>query len=163
MTESNRFSMDEFATPAESGPAPESDAVAEDWRDDLDVSADAEALGEEDLVGRAGLPLQPGMPPVDDDEPIIEALREVHDPEIPVNIYDLGLIYDILRSEDGDVKIRMTLTAPGCPVAGELPTEVAETVARVRGVGVVEVYLVWDPPWSPDQMSEAARMLLDYF
>ena len=79
------------------------------------------------------------------------------------NIYDLGLIYDILRSEDGDVKIRMTLTAPGCPVAGELPTEVAETVARVRGVGVVEVYLVWDPPWSPDNMSEAARMILDYF
>ncbi len=162
MTESNRFSMDEFATPAEGGPAPETE-TAEDWRDDLDASADADALGNEDLVGRAGLPLQPGMPPVDDDEPIIEALREVHDPEIPVNIYDLGLIYDILRSEDGDVKIRMTLTAPGCPVAGELPTEVAESVARVRGVGVVEVYLVWDPPWSPDQMSEAARMLLDYF
>lgn len=164
MTESNRFSMDEFAAPAEGEAARESEAAAEDWRDDLDdASADADALGDEDLVGRAGLPLQPGMPPVNDDEPIIEALREVHDPEIPVNIYDLGLIYDILRSEDGDVKIRMTLTAPGCPVAGELPTEVAETVARVRGVGVVEVYLVWDPPWSPDQMSEAARMLLDYF
>lgn len=162
MTESNRFSMDEFAAPAESGPTNEV-ATTEDWRDEIDASADAEALGNEDLVGRAGLPLQPGFPPLDDDEPIVEALREVHDPEIPVNIYDLGLIYDILRSEDGDVKIRMTLTAPGCPVAGELPTEVAETVARVRGVGVVEVFLVWDPPWTPDNMSEAARMLLDYF
>lgn len=158
MTESNRFSMDEFSAPAEP-----KDAAAEDWGDEIDATADAESLGAEDLVGRAGLPLQIGMPPIDDDEPIIEALREVHDPEIPVNIYDLGLVYDILRSEDGDVKIRMTLTAPGCPVAGELPTEVAETVARVRGVGVVEVYLVWDPPWTPDNMSEAARMILDYF
>lgn len=157
MTESNRFSMDEFAAPAENKEA------AADWADEIDASADAEALADEDLVGRAGLPLQPGEPALDDDEPIVEALREVHDPEIPVNIYDLGLIYDILRSEDGDVKIRMTLTAPGCPVAGELPTEVAETVARVRGVGVVEVYLVWDPPWTPDNMSEAARMILDYF
>ncbi len=157
MTESNRFSMDEFSAPAENKEA------AADWADEIDASADAEALADEDLVGRAGLPLQPGEPPLDDDEPIVEALREVHDPEIPVNIYDLGLIYDILRSEDGDVKIRMTLTAPGCPVAGELPTEVAETVARVRGVGVVEVYLVWDPPWTPDNMSEAARMILDYF
>lgn len=160
MTESNRFSMDEFSAPAEDK---DETSAAEDWGDEIDASADAEALGSEDLVGRAGLPLQPGLPPLADDEPIIEALREVHDPEIPVNIYDLGLIYDILRSEDGDVKIRMTLTAPGCPVAGELPTEVAETVARVRGVGVVEVYLVWDPPWSPDNMSEAARMILDYF
>ncbi|MBN2752400.1 MAG: DUF59 domain-containing protein [Rhodospirillaceae bacterium] len=120
-------------------------------------------MGAEDLVGRAGLPLQPGMPPVASDEPIIAALREVHDPEIPVNIYDLGLIYDVLRSDDGDVKIRMSLTAPGCPVAGEMPEEVAQTVARVRGVGMVEVYLVWDPPWTPDCMSEDARMLLDYF
>ncbi len=161
MTESNRFSMDEFTAPDEAR-KPESEA--EDWSDEIETGVDADALsGDQDLVGRAGLPLQPGMPPVDSDEPIVEALREVHDPEIPVNIYDLGLIYDILRSEDGDVKIFMTLTAPGCPVAGELPTEVAETVARVRGVGVVEVYLVWDPPWSPDQMSEAARMLLDYF
>lgn len=158
-SESNRFSMADFAAPvATEAKAPE------DWSDDIDdASADAEAMGDEDLVGRAGLPLQPGLPVLDNDEPIIEALREVHDPEIPVNIYDLGLIYDILRSEDGDVKIRMTLTAPGCPVAGELPVEVAETVARVRGVGIVEVYLVWDPPWTPDNMSEAARMLLDYF
>ena len=134
------YVMDEFTAPDEAR-KPESEA--EDWSDEIETGVDADALsGDQDLVGRAGLPLQPGMPPVDSDEPIVEALREVHDPEIPVNIYDLGLIYDILRSEDGDVKIFMTLTAPGCPVAGELPTEVAETVARVRGVGVVEVYLV---------------------
>jgi len=163
MTEGNRFSMNEFVPGAET--APEETADAETWRDETDDGADAlaDALGGDDLVGRAGMPLQPGMPPVDSDEPIIAALREVHDPEIPVNIYDLGLIYDILRSEDGDVKIRMTLTAPGCPVAGELPEEVALTVSRVPGVGIVEVYLVWEPPWSPDCMTEAARMLLDYF
>ncbi len=158
MTEGNEFSMDEFTQPAEAG------TPREDWSDDVaDASADADAMGAEDLVARAGLPVQPGLPIVDSDEPIIAALRQVHDPEIPVNIYDLGLIYDILRSDEGDVKVRMTLTAPGCPVAGELPMEVAEEVVRVRGVGVVEVYLVWDPPWSPDCMSEGARMLLDYF
>lgn len=158
MAEGNDFSMDEFTKPAETPPKDEG------WSDDIaDASAEAEAMGADDLVARAGLPVQPGLPSLDTDEPIIEALRQVHDPEIPVNIYDLGLIYDILRSQDGDVKIRMTLTAPGCPVAGELPIEVAETVARVRGVGIVEVYMVWDPPWSPDSMSEGARMLLDYF
>jgi FeS assembly SUF system protein len=154
MAESNEFSMNEFTKPAEAAPTDEA------WGDEIDAAAE---MPNEDLVARAGLPVQPGLPVIDSDAPIIEALRQVHDPEIPVNIYDLGLVYDILRSDEGDVKVRMTLTAPGCPVAGELPTEVAEEVARVRGVGVVEVYLVWDPPWSPDRMSEGARMLLDYF
>ena len=158
MAEGNEFSMDEFTKPADSSPKDE------DWSDDFaDASAEAEAMGSENLVARVGLPIQLGFPPLENDEPIVEALRQVHDPEIPINIYDLGLIYDILRSRDGDVKIRMTLTAPGCPVVGELPVEVAETVSQVRGVGVVEVYMVWDPPWSPDCMSEAARILLDCF
>ena len=93
---------------------------------------------------------------------VINALQTVKDPEIPVNIYDLGLIYDIVRHPSGDVNITMSLTAPGCPVAGELPGQVAEAVARVDGVGKVAVSLVWDPPWSPIRMSEDARLALDF-
>ena len=93
---------------------------------------------------------------------VIDALQTVKDPEIPVNIYDLGLIYDIIRHPSGDVDITMSLTAPGCPVAGELPGQVAEAVARVDGVGKVAVSLVWDPPWSPIRMSEDARLALDF-
>ena len=92
---------------------------------------------------------------------IIDALMSVKDPEIPVNIYDLGLIYDIIRHESGDVSITMSLTAPGCPVAGEMPAQVAEAVAVLEDVGAVDVSLVWDPPWSPERMSEDAKMALD--
>lgn len=98
-----------------------------------------------------------------DEQAIIDALKTVHDPEIPVNLYDLGLIYDIERFDDGTVKIDMTLTAPACPVAGEMPKMVAEAVAKVEGVGEVEVTLVWDPPWTMERMSEEARLLLDMF
>ena len=92
---------------------------------------------------------------------IIDALMSVKDPEIPVNIYDLGLIYDIIRHETGDVSITMSLTAPGCPVAGEMPAQVANVVAAVHDVGAVDVSLVWDPAWTPDRMSEDAKMALD--
>jgi len=91
-------------------------------------------------------------------EPIIAALREVYDPEIPVNIYDLGLIYQINISPEGDVAIDMTLTAPACPVAGMMPLMVKDAVANVEGVGQIEVEMVWDPPWSPECMSEEARL-----
>jgi len=91
-------------------------------------------------------------------EPIIAALRGVHDPEIPVNIYDLGLIYKIDISPEGDVAIDMTLTAPACPVAGMMPLMVKDAVASVEGVGQIEVEMVWDPPWSPECMSEEARL-----
>jgi FeS assembly SUF system protein len=90
-----------------------------------------------------------------------EALRTVHDPEIPVNIFDLGLIYDVDRKQNGDVYITMSLTAPGCPVAGEMPGQVARAVADADGVGAVTVELVWEPAWSPDRMSEDAKMALD--
>jgi FeS assembly SUF system protein len=90
-----------------------------------------------------------------------EALRTVHDPEIPVNIFDLGLIYDVDRKQTGDVYITMSLTAPGCPVAGEMPGQVARAVADADGVGAVTVELVWEPAWSPDRMSEDAKMALD--
>ena len=92
-----------------------------------------------------------------------EAMQQVYDPEIPVNIYELGLIYEYRIDDEGTVEIRMTLTAPGCPVAGVLPGHLAQTVAQVDGVGEVEVELVWDPPWTPELMSEAARLELNMF
>ncbi|UCF46814.1 MAG: DUF59 domain-containing protein, partial [Myxococcales bacterium] len=91
---------------------------------------------------------------------VIEALKTIYDPEIPVNIYELGLIYGVEVSEDGRAEIRMTLTAPACPVAGALVEEVAEKAGRVEGVSTSHVELVWDPPWTPDNMSEAARLEL---
>lgn len=93
-------------------------------------------------------------------EPIIDALRTVHDPEIPINIYDLGLIYEIRIAADGDVGIDMTLTAPACPVAGMMPVMVREAVQKVEGVGEVKVELVWDPPWSQAHMTDEARLQL---
>ncbi|MGU9962146.1 MAG: DUF59 domain-containing protein [Candidatus Puniceispirillales bacterium WSBS_2018_MAG_OTU23] len=92
---------------------------------------------------------------------IVEALCTVHDPEIPVNIYDLGLIYDINRADNGDVHITMSLTAPNCPVAGEMPGQVAEAVAKINTAGRVDVDLVWDPPWTKDRMSDDAKLALD--
>jgi FeS assembly SUF system protein len=99
----------------------------------------------------------------DDDaltEEIIAALRTVHDPEIPVNIYDLGLIYRIARRDAGLVEIDMTLTAPGCPVAGEMLTWVEKAVGGIAGVGRVAVRLVFDPPWDSSRMSDAVRLQL---
>ncbi|MBB1126942.1 SUF system Fe-S cluster assembly protein [Thiospirillum jenense] len=93
-------------------------------------------------------------------ELIITSLRSVYDPEIPVNIYDLGLIYSILIAKNGDVAIEMTLTAPGCPVAGMMPVMVKNAVQQVAGVGEVAVELVWDPPWSQANMSDEAQLQL---
>ncbi|MEC8562389.1 MAG: iron-sulfur cluster assembly protein, partial [Pseudomonadota bacterium] len=92
---------------------------------------------------------------------VIDALKEIYDPEIPVNIYDLGLIYDLTRAADGDIHVVMTLTTPGCPVAGILPQQVADAAAAVDGVGAVVVELTWEPSWSPERMSEDARLALD--
>jgi len=116
----------------------------------------------EGLTAVAGKPLDAptGRP---DHDAVIEALKSVHDPEIPVNIYDLGLIYDANRMLNGDVDITMTLTAPHCPVAGEMPQEVAEAVAAVDGVGEVRVTLTWSPPWTPANMSDDAKFILDMF
>jgi len=96
-------------------------------------------------------------------EPIIAALRSVHDPEIPINIYDLGLIYRIDIADNGDVHVDMTLTAPACPVAGMMPVMVREALEQVEGVGQVQVELVWDPPWSQDKMTDEARLQLGLF
>lgn len=94
---------------------------------------------------------------------IVEALKTVFDPEIPVNIYELGLIYDIDLQADGQVQVKMTLTSPGCPVAGSLPGEVKNKVEAVPGVTAADVELVWDPAWNPSMMTEAARLQLGMF
>ncbi|MGA7799322.1 MAG: SUF system Fe-S cluster assembly protein [Gammaproteobacteria bacterium] len=92
---------------------------------------------------------------------IIEALRGVYDPELPVNIYDLGLIYGLdVDAASGTANIRMTLTAPGCPVAQTFPGTVECEVMKVEGIKCAQVELVWDPPWSQDRMSESARLQL---
>ncbi len=91
---------------------------------------------------------------------VIAALSTLYDPELPVNIYDLGLIYDLDIAADGRVDIRMTLTAPGCPVAQTFPAQVERTVAEVEGVTSAHVEIVWDPPWDQSRMSEAARLQL---
>ena len=117
---------------------------------------------DEDGKARAGVALEDGVA-VAAESLVIGAMREVYDPEIPVNIYELGLIYNYAINTVGSVEIQMTLTAPGCPVAGVLPGHLARTVSEVEGVGEVIVELVWDPPWSMDMMSEAARVELNMF
>ena len=116
----------------------------------------------EGTSARAGAKLASGTSRASDEE-IIEALRTVHDPEIPVNIYDLGLIYNTERLDDGDVRILMTLTAPACPVAGEMPYDVAAAVSGIDGVGEVEVVLTWEPPWTQDNMSDDAKLILNIY
>lgn len=94
-------------------------------------------------------------------ERVVAALRTIYDPEIPVNIYDLGLVYAIeIDESQGHVRVLMTLTAPGCPVAQTFPGTVQDAVRAVEGVNQAEVELVWEPPWGPDRMSEAAKLEL---
>ncbi|MBB4092565.1 SUF system Fe-S cluster assembly protein [Ochrobactrum pecoris] len=94
---------------------------------------------------------------------IIAALKTVYDPEIPADIYELGLIYKIDIEDDRTVKIEMTLTAPGCPVAGEMPGWVENAVGAVEGVSMVEVTMTFDPPWTPDRMSEEAQVAVGWY
>ena len=93
-------------------------------------------------------------------EAVIDALKEIYDPEIPVNIYDLGLIYNVEVTADGHVAITMTLTTPHCPVAESMPGEVEMRVCAVPGVAIADVNLVWDPPWDPQKMSDDAKLEL---
>jgi FeS assembly SUF system protein len=93
---------------------------------------------------------------------VVEGVRSVYDPEIPVNIYDLGLIYTISISPENDVLIIMTLTAPGCPVAGDMPGWVVDAVEPMEGVKTVDVQLTWDPPWGMEMMSDEARLELGF-
>jgi FeS assembly SUF system protein len=93
-------------------------------------------------------------------EQVVLALKKVYDPEVPINIYDMGLVYDVNADEEGRVAIRMTLTAPNCPVAGSLPGDVERAARRVEGVTDAKVELTFDPPWTPERMSEAAKLAL---
>jgi FeS assembly SUF system protein len=94
---------------------------------------------------------------------LVAALKTVFDPEIPVDIYELGLIYRLDVDDDRNIEVDMTLTAPGCPVAGDMPSWVENAVSSVPGVGQVKVNLVFDPPWDPSRMSEEARLALNMF
>ncbi len=125
--------------------------MTEERSDMMDESAAAGAPAAPLPVGDGGLHDQ-----------IIEILATVYDPEIPVNIYELGLIYGLDVSEDGDVTVTMTLTTPNCPVAESMPGEVESKVGAVPGVRHVDVNLVWEPPWTPERMSEAARLELGF-
>jgi FeS assembly SUF system protein len=120
--------------------------------------AEAAPGPEPDAAGRGGLPEAETARLTDD---IIAALKTVYDPEIPSDIYELGLIYKIDIADDRSVAVEMTLTTPNCPSAQELPTMVENAVASVAGVGEVKVEIVWDPPWDPSRMSDEARAVLN--
>jgi FeS assembly SUF system protein len=110
-------------------------------------------------------PREPERPASTENDPeltprVLEALKTVRDPEIPVNLVDLGLIYELIVNKDGIVYVEMTLTAPSCPVAGELPGQVRDAISEVDGVNDVRVKLVWSPPWDKDRMSEEAKLEL---
>ena len=94
-------------------------------------------------------------------EKIIEEIKKIYDPEIPVNIYELGLIYEIKVEKDNNVKVKMTLTTPNCPVAESLPKEVKDSIMEIKEVNDVDLELVWDPPWDKSMMSEAAKLELN--
>ena len=154
-------------------------APGEGWGKDGTDGPSAQPISPPPSLHNDGTPEQtPATPPPSDTPPvspvtsiqnqaleasIIEALRTVFDPEIPVNIYDMGLIYNIAIDADNKVDIRMTLTSPMCPVAGTLPPEVEQKVRGVHGVKSANVELVWDPPWDQEMMSEAAKVTLGFF
>ena len=123
-------------------------------------------MAREPLVAPGEAPSQSDVPPsiqtAQLEGRIIEAISTIYDPEIPVNIYELGLIYDLSITADNCVRVEMTLTSPACPVAGSLPGEVEQKVREVDDVQDVALELVWDPPWTPDRMTEAARLELGF-
>jgi FeS assembly SUF system protein len=128
-------------------------------------TAEAKNLEAKNLdVKVANMETQSALPPEETERlggEIVSALKTVFDPEIPADIYELGLIYKVDIKDDRSVDVVMTLTTPNCPAAGELPTMVENAVASVPGVGMVNVNLVWDPAWSPDRMSDEARLVLN--
>jgi FeS assembly SUF system protein len=143
------MAMEEVKTTTEIADAPEEAAAA--------VAAPAEAAAP---AQASGIPADELARITDD---IVSALKTVYDPEIPADIYELGLIYKIDIEDDRTVKIKMTLTAPGCPVAGEMPGWVQNAVGAVEGVSDVEVDMVFDPPWTPDRMSEEAQVAVGWY
>ena len=128
-----------------------------------DKDSDALGIKEEKIDQPSTEKVNSGIDVKDEDfeSAVWEQLKTVFDPEIPVNIYDLGLIYDINISKGNNVFIKMSLTSPGCPVAGELPKQVADELTKIKNIGLIEVELVWDPPWTKERMSEDAKLALD--
>ena len=154
-----RFSVEEV-----DAVAPPPRARVED-ADDTPAESASEKLGRkkdylEGFLSQRPADAAPGEPGGALYEKVIEALKEIYDPEIPVNIYELGLVYDVAVSDDNEVTVTMTLTTPNCPVAGSLPGEVELRAGSVPGVRSAEVNLVWDPPWDPAKMSDEARLEL---
>ena len=115
-----------------------------------------------DYVAKAGTPLAQGEQTASRED-LIAALKTVSDPEILVNIWDMGLVYKLEQKEEGDVYVEMTVTSPMCPVAGELPKQAAEALAATKGVGKVEVKIVWEPAWSFDMLSDEAKEMFELF
>ena len=131
------------------------------------MSEDANLTGTEDTPPAAETPRQDSAIPQEEldqlTDDIIAAMKTVYDPEIPVDIYELGLIYKVDISDDRDVVVDMTLTAPGCPVAGTMPIMVEDAVRTVEGIGDVRVNMTFDPPWDPSRMSDEARVALNMY
>jgi len=131
------------------------------------AAAEGTATAEAGTSVGAAQPAQASAIPADElarlTDDIVSALKTVYDPEIPADIYELGLIYKIDIEDDRTIKIQMTLTAPGCPVAGEMPGWVQNAVGAVEGVSDVEVDMVFDPPWTPDRMSEEAQVAVGWY
>lgn len=123
---------------------------------------DEEPVVGEDYVATSGIKMQSTETKASM-EAIIEALKTVCDPEIMINIYDMGLIYNIDQKEDGDIFIDMTVTSPMCPVAGILPQQAADAVSLVDGTGIIEVKIVWEPAWTFERMSDDAREMIELF
>ena len=138
-----------------------SDAEISDTETSL-LEAMTQPLPDKDYKVNVGSPLPQGTPIADKDS-IISALKTVSDPEIMINIWDMGLIYDIRIADNGNIEIDMTVTAPTCPVAGVLPVQAAEAVSALDGVGEVEVRLVWEPAWTFDRLSDEAKMMFEMF
>jgi FeS assembly SUF system protein len=135
--------------------------MTEDLPQEAITDAAPEILGDEEgTATQSAIPADELARLTDD---LIGAIKTVYDPEIPVDIYELGLIYKIDVSDDRDVVVDMTLTAPGCPVAGEMPGWVADAIRSVDGICDVDVNLVFDPPWDPGRMSDEARVALNMY
>ena len=129
--------------------------------DDVDIKPGTAAEAQEPAAVQAS-----ALPPEELEafgNQLVAALKTVYDPEIPVDIYELGLIYKVDVADNKDVTVDMTLTAPGCPVAGEMPNMVRDALLTVPGIGEVTVNMTFDPPWTPDRMSEEAKLELNMF
>lgn len=130
-----------------------------DEKEKIVIDGDVKEI--QDVIVHRGEPLGPKQKPLKKKDAIIDALKLIFDPEINVDVYNLGLIYNIDLQKNGNVNIVMTLTAPTCPMADEIPVWVAESVSSVEGVGAVEVHVVWSPAWDLSKMSEEAKFQLE--